>query len=55
MTGAGALLAQESGKKPSSYAPVAVHEEFASVMARMKAAEPPEEIREREGSPLGVC
>lgn len=40
MTVAGALLAQESGKKPSSYAPVAVHEDFAAIMARMRAAKP---------------
>jgi cytochrome c peroxidase len=38
MTVAGVLLAQEPGKKPSSYAPVAVHEDFAAIMARMKAA-----------------
>jgi hypothetical protein len=54
-TVAGVLLAQESGKKPSRYAPVAVHEESASIMARMKAAKPREEIRSREGSLLGVC
>ncbi len=35
----GVLYAQESGKK-SSYSPVVINEEFATVMARMKAAMP---------------
>jgi|ERR1035437_7931461 cytochrome c peroxidase len=36
----GTTLAQETGKKPSSYSPVVVQEDFASVMSRMKAAKP---------------
>ena len=31
---------QDSSKKPSSYMPVVVPEDFAAVMARMKAAKP---------------
>src|ERR1022692_1854902 len=34
----GALLAQEPAKKSSSYSPVVISEDFASVMARMSAA-----------------
>ena len=33
-----ALLAQDAGKKPSSYSPVVIQEDFASVMSRMSAA-----------------
>jgi cytochrome c peroxidase len=36
----GMVFAQESGKRPSSYAPVNLNEDFATVMARMKAAKP---------------
>jgi len=43
--GAGALLAQEAGH-PSSYAPVDLHEAFATVMARMSDAKP--EIEQRQ-------
>ena len=31
------VFAQDTGKKPSSYAPVDIKEDFASTMARMKA------------------
>ncbi len=40
ITVVGVLWAQESGKKPSSYAPVAIREDFAAIMARMRAAKP---------------
>lgn len=40
LTGAGVLLSQEAGKKTSSYAPVDIQEDFATIMARMKAAKP---------------
>jgi cytochrome c peroxidase len=33
----GLLLAQEAGRKTSSYAPVVIKEDFAAIMARMKA------------------
>lgn len=36
----GALLAQEAGKKSSSYSPVVIQEDFATVMSRMIAAKP---------------
>lgn len=36
----GMVFAQESRKLPSSYAPVNLNEDFATVMARMKAAKP---------------
>ena len=36
----GIVYAQESGKKTSSYSPVVLTEEFATIMARMKAAKP---------------
>jgi len=36
----GIVYAQESGKKASSYSPVVITEEFATIMARMKAAKP---------------
>src|ERR1017187_7229960 len=36
----GALLAQEEGKKSSSYSPVVIQEDFATVMSRMSAAKP---------------
>lgn len=38
--------AQESGKKGSSYAPVVIKEDFATIMARMKAAKP--EVMKRQ-------
>ncbi len=38
--GLGLLLAQESGKRPSSYSPVVIQEDFASVMSRMSTAKP---------------
>ena len=34
----GPLPAQETGKKSSSYAPVVIQEDFATVMSRMSAA-----------------
>ena len=37
---AGVLFSQETGKKKSSYAPVAVEKDFTTVMAEMKAAKP---------------
>jgi cytochrome c peroxidase len=43
--GTGALIAQEAGR-PSSYAPVDLHEAFGTVMARMSAAKP--EIEQRQ-------
>jgi cytochrome c peroxidase len=44
---AGMLIAQDgSGKKPSSYSPVVINEDFASVMKRMSAARP--EIMKRQ-------
>jgi cytochrome c peroxidase len=36
----GALLAQEAGKKSSSYSPVVIQEDFVTVMSRMTAAKP---------------
>jgi cytochrome c peroxidase len=36
----GVLYAQETGMKVSSYAPVDIKEDFATIMARMKAAKP---------------
>ena len=36
----GALIAQDAGKKSSSYSPVVIQEDFATVMARMSAAKP---------------
>jgi cytochrome c peroxidase len=39
-------LAQEAGKKGSSYAPVDIKEDFATTMARMKAAKP--EVMKRQ-------
>jgi cytochrome c peroxidase len=36
----GSLAAQETGKKSSSYAPVVIQEDFATVMSRMIAAKP---------------
>ncbi|MCS6952754.1 MAG: hypothetical protein RMK57_05535 [Bryobacterales bacterium] len=35
-----ALYSQQPAPRPSSYAPVAIHEDFASILARMKAAKP---------------
>ena len=37
---AGVVLSQETGKKKSSYAPVVIEKDFATVMAEMKAAKP---------------
>lgn len=37
---AGILHAQQPAKKPSSYMPVVIEEDFASIVARMKAAKP---------------
>ena len=45
-TGLGVIYAQESGKKPSSYMPVVITEDFATIMARMKAAKP--EVMKRQ-------
>jgi len=36
----GLLFAQQASQKPSSYAPVVIGEDFATIMARMKAAKP---------------
>lgn len=36
----GTLRAQDDGKKPSSYAPVDIHETFSTIMTRMVAAKP---------------
>ena len=36
----GALLAQESGKRTSSYSPVVIQEDFAATVSRMSAAKP---------------
>ncbi len=44
--GAVAVLPQETAKRTSSYAPVVIHEEFATIMARMKAAKP--EVMKRQ-------
>src|SRR2546429_4951073 len=33
-----ALVAQDAGKKPSSYSPVVIQEDFSAVMSRMSAA-----------------
>jgi cytochrome c peroxidase len=35
-----ALVAQEAAKRPSSYSPVVINEDFASIMKRMSAAKP---------------
>ena len=44
---AGAVVyAQEAGKKASSYSPVVIKEDFATIMARMKAAKP--EVMKRQ-------
>ena len=37
---AGVVLSQETGKKKSSYAPVVIEKDFATIMAEMKAAKP---------------
>ena len=37
---AGVVLSQEAGKKKSSYAPVVIEKDFATIMAEMKAAKP---------------
>jgi cytochrome c peroxidase len=47
----GVLYAQESGKRPS-YSPVVITEEFATIMARMKAAMP--EVMKRQMDLLNV-
>ena len=36
----GTVRAQDDGKKPSSYAPVDIHENFSAIMSRMVAAKP---------------
>ncbi len=36
----GTVRAQDDGKKPSSYAPVDIHENFSTIMSRMVAAKP---------------
>ena len=36
----GTVRAQDDGKKPSSYAPVDIHESFSTIMSRMVAAKP---------------
>src|ERR1700680_5265857 len=35
-----ATRSQDNGKKPSSYAPVDIHESFSTIMSRMTAAKP---------------
>ena len=40
VTALGGLLAQNTAKVPSSYSPVVIQEDFASIMARMTAAKP---------------
>ena len=45
LTGVSALLSQDK-EKPSSYAPVVIHEDFATIMSRMKAAKP--EVNKRQ-------
>jgi cytochrome c peroxidase len=42
----GGVSAQDAGKKGSSYAPVDIKEDFATIMARMKAAKP--EVMKRQ-------
>ena len=39
-------IAQDTGKKPSSYMPVVIPEEFSAIVARMKAAKP--EVMKRQ-------
>jgi cytochrome c peroxidase len=46
----GAVLAQEAGRRPSSYSPVVIQEDFASVMSRMSAEKPG--IMKRQSSVL---
>jgi cytochrome c peroxidase len=46
------VRAQESGKKASSFAPVDIKEDFATTMARMKAAQP--EVMQRQMDLLNV-
>jgi len=46
LIGMGAAYAQDSGRGATSYAPVDIKEDFASIMARMKAAKP--EIMKRQ-------
>src|SRR5450631_4580062 len=48
---ASAVRAQENGQKPSSYAPVDIHESFSGIMSRMVAAKP--EIMKRHMALLG--
>ena len=45
-----ALVAQDTAKKPSSYAPVVIQEDFATTMSRMTAAKP--EIMKRQAALL---
>jgi hypothetical protein len=46
------VYAQESGKKPSSYSPVVITEDFTTIMARMKGAKP--EVMKRQMDLLGA-
>lgn len=46
------IYAQESKKKPSSYMPVVITEDFATIMTRMKAAKP--EVMKRQMDLLNV-
>lgn len=40
LAGVAALYSQQPAARPSSYAPVVVHEDFSAILARMKAAKP---------------
>ena len=42
------VYAEESGKKPSSYSPVVIKEDFASTMARLKAEKPAVEKKQMD-------
>ena len=44
----GAVYAEDSGKGATSYAPVDIKEDFASIMARMKAAKPAVEKKHKD-------
>jgi hypothetical protein len=46
LIGMGVAYAQDPGKGATSYSPVDIKEDFASIMARMKAAKP--EIMKRQ-------
>ncbi|HEY3281293.1 MAG TPA: cytochrome B6 [Armatimonadota bacterium] len=52
LLGWAAVCAQDAGQQPTSYAPVAITEPFAKVMARMKAAKP--EIEKRQADLLAL-